>query len=98
MTTFTLKLDPLALHELRGLPPEAKRAVREALRALQEDPTGKARLLDVKDLEIGGRETPLCRLRVGRWRVAFEVRGRDIIVLRVFSREEGYRWLETFGL
>ena len=72
--------------------------MREAIRGLALDPSGRARLLDVKPLEIGGRGSPLYRLRVGEWRAAFELRDRDVIILRVFARSEGYGWLDSFDL
>ena len=72
--------------------------MRDALRALADDPLGKARLLDVKELDLRRREPPLYRLRVGDWRAVYFVRGRDVLVVRIFHRGEGYRWLDTFHL
>lgn len=68
--------------------------MREALRSLGRDPSGRSNLLDVRTLD--GEDRPLFRLRVGGWRAVFEIRGDEIIVWRVFARAEGYTWLDTF--
>ena len=86
------------MRELRGLPPATKIAVREAMRRLAEDPLGRHRLLDVKQLDLVRREEPMCRLRVGDWRVVYAVRSREVLALRVLHRSEGHRRLDTFRL
>jgi mRNA-degrading endonuclease RelE of RelBE toxin-antitoxin system len=85
-------LDPVhAAPVLQRLPPQVKRKLKAALRLLGQDPSGMTTGLDVKrlDADLG---QPMYRARVGEWRIAFTV-DRDVVVLRVFHRSEGYGWL-----
>lgn len=85
-------LDPAhAVPTLRHLAPKTKRQVKAALRLLGEDPSGLSNGLDVKrlDTDLG---QPMYRLRVGEWRIVFAV-DRDVVVLRIFHRIDGYGWL-----
>ncbi|MCA1819449.1 MAG: type II toxin-antitoxin system RelE/ParE family toxin [Halobacteriales archaeon] len=75
------------------MPPEAKRQMREALRKLATDPSGRSMGLDVKMLRTT-EAAPVYRLRIGEWRAAWQVRGNVLQVVRVFHRSEGYGWLE----
>jgi mRNA-degrading endonuclease RelE of RelBE toxin-antitoxin system len=72
--------------------------VRDALRVLTRDPVGREKLLDVRQLDLDRAKEPVYRVRVGDWRVVYILRGQDILVLKVFHRSDGYRWLDTFGL
>ena len=73
------------------LPPGKKAALRKALDALRgKGPDAPG--LDIRRLNAPG---PLVfRLRVGDWRVAFRLVGKDIEVVRIFHRREGYGWME----
>jgi|SRR5690349_23523237 len=81
---------------LSRMPPESKKRMREALRSLGDDPSGRARRLDVKELDLSGEGPALLRLRLGDWRAVYAVRARDVVVVRIFHRSEGYGWLERF--
>jgi mRNA-degrading endonuclease RelE of RelBE toxin-antitoxin system len=83
-----------ALAELQALPPGPRSAIRKALEALESDDGDKPEGLDVKRLVW---RTPMFRLRVGAYRVAFARDGRAHRVLKVFHRSEGYGWLERLG-
>jgi mRNA-degrading endonuclease RelE of RelBE toxin-antitoxin system len=76
---------------LRFAPPASKKALRSALQRLER--TGP-RGLDIKELKQAEPAAPVFRLKVGTWRVAFIIRGKDIEVLHVFPRREGYGWME----
>lgn len=78
---------------LANLAPQPKRALRKALTALSKDPIGAAGL-DVRLLDQHPGRTPIFRLSVGLYRAAYEVRRRDVYVVRVFHRRDGYGWLE----
>jgi mRNA interferase RelE/StbE len=85
-------LDPgHAAPALQRLPPGTKRRLKSALRALGQDPSGISNRLDVKRLDAEPGQ-PIYRLRVGDWRIAFTI-DRDVVVLRIFHRREGYGWL-----
>lgn len=84
-------LDPVhAVPALRTSAPAVRQKLRRALRRLAEDSSGISTGLDVKRLDA--ERQPIYRLRVGDWRVAFTV-DKDIVVLRVFHRSQGYGWL-----
>ncbi len=76
---------------LRVAPPASKKALRDALHALQR---GKVAALDAKELRQAAPGPKVYRLRVGTWRVVFRVEGRRLEVLHVFPRRDGYGWLE----
>lgn len=69
--------------ELKALPSAEHRRVISKLEALQNDLRG-----DVKQLT---NFTPEYRLRVGDFRVLFEVEGDKIVVYRVLHRKDAYR-------
>ena len=76
---------------LRTAAPEVKKRLRAALRLLAKDPSGISTKLDVSRLDTDPGQ-PMYRLRVGDWRIAFTV-DDDLVILRVFHREEKYGWL-----
>ena len=86
-----------AAERLASVPPPAKRRIRECLRQLAEDPTGIAHGIDVKELRPTDAFPRAFRARVGEWRIVYVVTERDIGVMRIFPRSEGYRWMERKG-
>lgn len=90
-----VRLDPrLAAAVLRHVPPRTRTALRAAIRALVDDEAAAFRRLDVRELRAREAGSRAYRVRVGDWRIAFVVEHRDILVLRVFHRREGYAWLD----
>jgi len=85
--------DEGAAEFFRALAPAPKKALRQALDRLREDPSGKKHDLDVRWLE-GDRSQGLRRLRVGTFRVIFAVKGDVIRVTRIMHRSTGYDWLD----
>ena len=83
-----------AAERLAAMPPGPKRRIKEALRQLASDPTGIAHELDVKELRPTEAVPRAFRARIGEWRIVFVVTPREIAVLRIFSRSEGYGWME----
>ena len=69
---YQIGFKPRALKDLKRLPPNQKDHVLEKVEALQTDLTG-----DVKRLT---NFTPEYRLRVGDYRVLFEIEGRTVVV------------------
>ena len=80
---YTVELKPKALKDLDVMQPDVARRVIEKIERLQHDLEG-----DVKRLT---NFTPEYRLRVGDYRVLFEVEGNRIIVYRIRHRREVYR-------
>jgi mRNA interferase RelE/StbE len=81
---WSLEVTRPARKDLEGLPAHDRPAVVEAVDRLLNDPGGA----DIKNL--GGSEW---RLRVGRWRVRFEMDNQAglLRILRVLARKEAYR-------
>lgn len=88
-------ITPEALAALRSLPPAPKKTIRLAIDALQSD--ARPRGYEWKRLETSTTSDLVFRLRVGSYRVAYVLRGTDVRVVRVFHRDEGYRWLARLG-
>ncbi len=73
---------PKALKDLQGLPPSLQVRILEKVELMQEDLQG-----DVKRLT---NFTPEYRLRVGNYRVLFEVDAGTIVIYRIKHRREAY--------
>jgi mRNA interferase RelE/StbE len=80
---YEIEFKPRALKDLKALPDSAKRRVIAKIETLRNDLAG-----DVKRLT---NFTPEYRLRVGDYRVLFEVEGHKIIVYRIIHRKDAYR-------
>lgn len=80
---YTIELKPRAEKDLKNLQAADIRRIVERLRLLSDDLQG-----DVKKLT---NFTPEYRLRVGHWRILFEVENDRVIVYRILHRRESYR-------
>ena len=80
---YSIQFKPRAIKDLKRLPPAERERIVAKAEGLQNDLTG-----DVKRLT---NFTPEYRLRVGDYRVLFEVEGETVIVYRVRHRKEAYR-------
>ena len=81
---YTVELKPRAIKDLKHLQKQDASRIADALERLQSDLTG-----DVKKLT---NFMPEYRLRVGQFRVLFEIENETrIIVYRVVHRREAYR-------
>ena len=83
---YRVELLRTAAKELERLPTEAKQAVRRAIAALADDPRPRGS----KKL-VGGHD--YYRIRIGDYRVLYEVRARQVLVLviAVGHRRDIYR-------
>ena len=79
---YPIEFKPRALKDLRAIPPPDRRRILEKLELLADDLQG-----DVKKLT---NFTPEYRLRVGPWRVLFEVDGKRIVIYRIVRRDKAY--------
>jgi len=75
-----------ARKELRGLPKADRDSVLERLQAYAADPDDPGHAVPAL---VG--EEPICRLRVGEWRVLFDRIGQRIEVCSIRHRRESYR-------
>ena len=81
---YVVELKPRAVKDLRKVDTLQATSIADALERLQTDLFG-----DVKKLT---NANPEYRLRVGSYRVLFEIEGTDrIVVYRIVHRREAYR-------
>jgi len=80
--TYEIDFKPRALKDLKALPKSAQRRILAKIEALRNDLAG-----DVKQLT---NFTPEYRLRVGDYRVLFEVDEETVVVYRVMHRKDAY--------
>jgi len=81
---YTLGLKPMASKDLRRIQKQDASRIADALELLADNLFG-----DVKRLT---NFTPEYRLRVGQYRVLFEVENKtEIVVYRIVHRREAYR-------
>jgi mRNA interferase RelE/StbE len=79
---YDVQLKPRAVKDLRNLPSLEARKIGEKLKLLEQGLSG-----DVKRLTDF---TPEYRLRVGDYRVLFEVENSTIVVYRILHRRYAY--------
>ncbi|MHB8585694.1 MAG: type II toxin-antitoxin system RelE family toxin [Thermoplasmatota archaeon] len=91
---FRIRLSEEAAAAFRILAPATKKRLRAAMAQLANDPAGADSGLDVAELDTEGVPPPMYRLRSGDWRVAFQIVDRDVQVIRIFHRREGYAWID----
>lgn len=84
---YRIQFTRSAYRALRKLPPNVVQRIRHRLDDLAANPYGEH--LDVVNLQ----NRPGYRLRVGDWRIIYEIEGGELIilVLRIGSRGEIYR-------
>ena len=81
--TFALEIRKKAQRDFDTIPPADAERISSRIMNLTHDLAG-----DVKRLK---GVTPSYRLRVGDWRVLFEVEGGTVVIYRVLNRREAYR-------
>jgi len=79
----TIEIRKRAEKDLKALPKTDGRRVAEAILNLKPNLDG-----DVKRLT---NHTPEFRLRVGTWRVLFEIEGSKVVIYRILNRKDAYR-------
>lgn len=79
---YNIEFKPRALKDLRSIDQATARRILEKIRLLENDLTG-----DVKRLT---NHTPQYRLRVGDYRILFEIEADRIILYRIKHRREAY--------
>ena len=79
---YQIEIKPRAFKDLRGLPKAQANRILDAVEALHDNLAG-----DVKKLT---NHTPEYRLRVGDYRILFEVESDIIVVYRITHRKNAY--------
>ena len=82
--SFELVYTRRAARDIRKLDEQTRKRIGRALLRFRESPLDPAEKLT--DARIGSY-----RLRVGDYRVVFDIEGKDIVILRVGHRREIYR-------
>jgi len=80
---YDAQFKPKAVRDIEGLPSRIRTRVLAGIEEMRDDLKG-----DVKRLTDF---TPEYRLRVGEYRVLFEIEGKTIIIYRIRHRREAYR-------
>ena len=80
---YAIEFKPRALKDLKALPAGESRRIVARIEALRDGLAG-----DVKKLT---NFTPEYRLRLGNYRVLFEVEGGAVVVYRVLHRKDAYQ-------
>jgi len=81
-TVYLIELMPKAIKDLKNLPRSDSKKVIEKIKVLENGLSG-----DIKKLTNFSSEY---RLRVGNYRVLFEIENKKIIIYRVKHRKETY--------
>jgi mRNA interferase RelE/StbE len=79
---YEIEFKPQALKDLRAIDKGEARRIIEKIKVMENDLAG-----DVKRLT---NFTPEYRLRVGNYRVLFEVEGGKVVIYRVRHRRDAY--------
>ena len=80
---YKTELKPRAIKDLKAIPRQDAKKIAKKLKLLEDNLQG-----DVKKLTD---YTPEYRLRIGDWRVLFEIAGGSIIIYRIRNRKEAYK-------
>ena len=80
---YDIQFKPRAVKDIERLSSRMQLQILKVIEAMSNDLKG-----DVKRLT---NYTPECRLRVGNYRVLFEIENNSIVVYRVRHRREAYR-------
>ena len=80
---YFIEFKPKAVKDLKNLSKQMQGKILEKIQSMENDLAG-----DVKKLT---NFTPEYRLRVGNYRVLFEIEDSNIVVYRVKSRDKAYQ-------
>ena len=80
---YKVELKPKAIKDIKGLHKSDQKRIVNKIESLTDNLYGNVKKLT--------NFTPEYRLRVGNWRVLFEVENDLIVIYRVLPRKEAYR-------
>jgi mRNA interferase RelE/StbE len=80
---YEIEIRPKATKDIAGIPKSDARRITERILAMSDGLTGNVKRLT--------NFTPEYRLRVGDWRVLFDVEENKIVIYRILNRKEAYR-------
>jgi len=80
---YEIGFKPRAVKDLSKLPKSTQIRIMKKIEAMSDDLRGDVRKLT--------DHTPEYRLRVGNYRILFEIEGENIIIYRVVDRRDAYK-------
>ena len=80
---YLVKLKPKAIKDLQGISKPEAGKIAERMKNIEQGLVG-----DIKRLT---NFTPEYRLRIGDYRILFEIEGQEIIIHRIKHRKEAYK-------
>jgi mRNA interferase RelE/StbE len=80
---YQIEFKPKALKDLRSIPVDYQNLIISKIEAMQDNLQG-----DIKKLT---NFTPEYRLRVGKYRVLFEIEGAIVSIYRIKHRQDAYK-------
>jgi mRNA interferase RelE/StbE len=92
LTSYSVIVSTTASKEFRALQKEEQDRIREKLKELAENPINNSNRLDTK--KLFGTEHVYFRLRVGDYRVIYNLQEKTIRVVRIAIRSDAYSWLD----
>jgi mRNA interferase RelE/StbE len=91
--SYEIRVHPKAVKGLRRLPEAAQDLIREKLRELSENLNKPKSKLDVRKMRGKKKDPQLFRLRMGDYRIVFELSDEIIWIARISHRKDSYRGL-----
>lgn len=79
---FNIRIDPTALKDLQALPRNLVDSIRAKIESMQHGLPGSVKRLHQFDIAY--------RLRLGDYRILFDLEGAEIIVRRILHRRHAY--------
>ncbi|RIK10984.1 MAG: hypothetical protein DCC49_01910 [Acidobacteria bacterium] len=97
MKNFEVRLSPAAVREFKKLTAESRGRIRRGLGVIAEQATEEKGSSGKEVMEIKGAKDSFYRLRVGDYRVMFDLIPEDsvILVLGVVHRRDLERWIRN---
>jgi mRNA interferase RelE/StbE len=91
--SYQVMVSPPARKQLEELDPKMRRRMTSAFVGLEADPFHARPGVDIRKLAGVGGKADLFRLRVGQYRVIYEVLAGKVWVSEVLGRSTAYRFL-----
>ena len=86
-------VSPVARKQLEAMDERLKARILDAIRSLEIEPKRKRSGVDIKRLKGIKGKPDLYRLRVGKYRVIYEVSEGTVWISEIVKRESDYRFL-----
>jgi addiction module RelE/StbE family toxin len=86
-------VSPVAKKQLKDLRKDLKQKIIKAIKQLETDPIKKRPKVDIKKLIGIKRQADLYRLRVGSYRVIYEISEDTVWISEIVKRSKAYKFL-----